>query len=246
MSKWVVKIGNYEYEAELDQIKQWVVEGRVLPEDMVLRKGLGWKAAIEVPALKEAFEEQRRKPPLQKQQVEEPPPSLYVPGYIQNYNEALTLPTLKSRWLGYTLDTLSYAIFLAPGYLLFRLRVAEALMQDPSLTEDVGLKVPTFLVFLGLIISTSLNIYLTSVYGGSIGKKIVGTVVLDNETKSFLSYGKATVREIIRVFFIIPTIGSYYCALVSFLSIWLVFDSKRQQLYDKIIDANVYDDSVNQ
>lgn len=60
MSKWLVKIQGYEYETNIDELKQWVIEGRVLPEDMIFRQGLGWRIAREVPMLREAFEEQRK------------------------------------------------------------------------------------------------------------------------------------------------------------------------------------------
>lgn len=43
MGKWAVRIEGYEYETDIDELRQWVVEGRVLPEDMVFRQGLGWK-----------------------------------------------------------------------------------------------------------------------------------------------------------------------------------------------------------
>lgn len=244
MSKWIVKIGGYEYEAELDQIKQWIHEGRVLPEDMILRKGLGWKAAMEIPALKEAFEEQSKRPPSKKEQPEEPPVHYYTQ-HNQGYGESLSLPTLKQRSTGYSVDMFSYSLFLLPGWLLGRLKEAEGIMKGLSSDEVASSAASNFLALLGLVVGVALNVYLTSNYGGSIGKKVTGTVILDNKTKSFLSYEKATVREIIRGLIIFPVFQEKILIFLWIICAWLVLDSNRQQLYDKIINANVYDDASN-
>lgn len=96
-------------------------------------------------------------------------------------------------------------------------------------------------MFFGLVAHFILNIYLTSTYGCSVGKRLVGTVVLDEKKKTFLSYGKAAVRETLRILVVAPSLKNVACCLLWLPSIWLVFDAKHQQLYDKLIAANVYD-----
>lgn len=52
---WQVKIDERYYEAQFDELTQWISEGALLPEDMVTRGGLRWLEAGKVPALAEHF-----------------------------------------------------------------------------------------------------------------------------------------------------------------------------------------------
>ncbi len=237
MSKWLVKIQGYEYETNIDELKQWVIEGRVLPEDMIFRQGLGWRIAREVPMLREAFEEQRKKPP--SQQETSLSPSFHQPYAYQQANQ-YTLPTLFQRGMGFFLDNLSYSLFAAPGLLLLYLQESAATLEGIA-PEEAVTATPYILMTLGTIVNFGLNVYLTSAYGGTVGKRLVGTVVLDRESKAFLSYGKSALREGLRFFLCNSGILKSFCCLLGLVCIWLLFDSERRQVYDIILGSNVYE-----
>lgn len=240
MAKWAVKIEGNEYETDIDELRQWVVEGRVLPDDLIFRQGLGWKKAGEVPALREAFAEQRKKPPVRTEQgPEESGFHLYRP-VAQNPYENLGLPTLNQRAVGYSIDMMSYSLFSAPGWLLDYVQRGQAMAQGLEL-EETASTTPLFIMVFGFVVHFILNVYLTGTYGCSVGKRLIGTVVLDEKKKSFLGYGKAAVREALRLLAVAPGVKDVACCLIWLPSVWLVFDAKRQQLYDKLIGANVYD-----
>jgi hypothetical protein len=52
---WQVLINGEEYEADLDTLRQWIVEGSVRPTDKVRRTGLTWIDAGRAPALRSVF-----------------------------------------------------------------------------------------------------------------------------------------------------------------------------------------------
>ncbi|WP_058866706.1 RDD family protein [Chloracidobacterium thermophilum] len=242
MSKWLVKIQGYEYETNIDELKQWVIEGRVLPEDMIFRQGLGWRIAKEVPALQEAFEEQKKRPPSQKETSQST--SLYQPTAYQSFQaEQYTLPTLNQRAFGFWLDQFSYGLFTFPGFLLLYLQAGVGRIEELPLEEAITSS-PFILIITGALINFGLNIYSTSNYGGTFGKFIMGTVVLNEDSKTFLGYGKSILREALRTIIcgIFFSGGGLFCFKVIFCG-WLVFSSERRQWYDLLIGANVYDTS---
>lgn len=52
---WQVEAGGQIYEASFDELKQWVVEGAVLPSDKIRRGNLRWLEAGKIPLLHGAF-----------------------------------------------------------------------------------------------------------------------------------------------------------------------------------------------
>jgi hypothetical protein len=48
---WTVEVQGQIFEADLDELKQWIVEGAVLPTDRVRRGSLRWLAAEKVPEI---------------------------------------------------------------------------------------------------------------------------------------------------------------------------------------------------
>lgn len=54
---WQVNIDGLVYETELETLKRWIAEGRVLPADQVRKGTLSWIAANRVPALRGLFPE---------------------------------------------------------------------------------------------------------------------------------------------------------------------------------------------
>jgi uncharacterized RDD family membrane protein YckC len=107
--------------------------------------------------------------------------------------------------------------------------------------EEAVTATPYILMTLGTIVNFGLNVYLTSAYGGTVGKRLVGTVVLDRESKAFLSYGKSALREGLRFFLCNSGILKSFCCLLGLVCIWLLFDSERRQVYDIILGSNVYE-----
>src|SRR5438552_5286650 len=64
---WKVMVNGVVYEADLEAIKQWIMEGRMQPIDRVQKGTLPWTLARNVPALREVCAQCN--PPLQM-----PPP----------------------------------------------------------------------------------------------------------------------------------------------------------------------------
>ena len=56
LKNWQVQVQGQIYEAELEELKQWIVEGSVLPTDNVRRGDLRWLPAEKVPALFKFFD----------------------------------------------------------------------------------------------------------------------------------------------------------------------------------------------
>jgi hypothetical protein len=54
---WQVNIDGHVYDTELETLKRWIAEGRVLPADAVRKGTLSWIAANRVPALRGLFPE---------------------------------------------------------------------------------------------------------------------------------------------------------------------------------------------
>src|SRR6266850_6246754 len=54
---WQVNIDGQVYDTELETLKQWIAEGRVLAVDPVRKGTLSWIAANRVPALRGLFPE---------------------------------------------------------------------------------------------------------------------------------------------------------------------------------------------
>jgi hypothetical protein len=52
---WRVMIQGTAYDVDLPTLNQWIVEGRVLPEDQVMGGGMNWMAASQIPALAGSF-----------------------------------------------------------------------------------------------------------------------------------------------------------------------------------------------
>ena len=57
---WQVNIDGQVYETELETLKRWIAEGRVLADRQVRKGTLSWIAASRVPALRGLFPEQNR------------------------------------------------------------------------------------------------------------------------------------------------------------------------------------------
>src|SRR5438128_11811752 len=52
---WQVTVNGEIYDADIETLKQWIVEGAVQPEDKVRRGKLNWLEAGRVPILRAAF-----------------------------------------------------------------------------------------------------------------------------------------------------------------------------------------------
>src|SRR5262245_56610120 len=71
---WQVNADGQIYEADLETLKRWIAEGRVLATDSVRKGALNWIAANRAPALGGLFPESGPLPssPVQSQQVDTP------------------------------------------------------------------------------------------------------------------------------------------------------------------------------
>ena len=62
---WRVSTVEGIFETDLETLKQWIVEGCVLPTDKVCKGNLSWIDAGRVPELKDAFSGERTPAPRQ-------------------------------------------------------------------------------------------------------------------------------------------------------------------------------------
>ncbi len=97
------------------------------------------------------------------------------------------------------------------------------------LKEEEGPKV-SFAQFIFIFIIWLYYVSLTVIYGGTIGKLILGLRVVDQNYQK-ISWGRAILREII---------GKFISGLVFSLGyLWVIFDSKKQAWHDKIAGTYV-------
>jgi len=246
---WRVVVQGQTYETNPEELRQWVREGRVLPTDQVFQPGLGWSAAAQIPELQgwfppgaapaSPYAAPSYPPPTAAPYAPQSPPSdPYAPAYGQvggySYNPMLAaLPAtpagLGQRFIGSFVDGVLSVLCALPGIVFYMSAIVAGARE--------GAEVPAgqaaggyILTYLGVIGYGLLCAYMTSTSGASPGKKIAGTVVL-REDGQYLSFGMAILRELLKNVF------SNICFL---LNLWLLFDPARQQLYDKVVRANVY------
>jgi uncharacterized RDD family membrane protein YckC len=139
---------------------------------------------------------------------------------------------LGKRFLGNFLDGLVAVAFQIPGIIVQSVGQVGDAGDGGGSSTGAGLVLFGLLLRLGGFVGFILLVgYLTSKSGASLGKKVVGTQVLD-ETGQFLSFGQSILREFLK---------SIFGAVCFLVNLWLLFDKDHQQLYDKVIRSNVYE-----
>lgn len=254
---WRVVVQGQTYETNLEELKQWVREGRILPGDQVYQPGVGWRAAGQLSDLQGWFPPGAMSAPPPGAGIPPPaygpspyaptmpasypppyyapPPDSYAPDYGQVGAYPPSFPTslpgapagVGKRFLGLLTDGFLMFLCALPGFVIY-LSAAVASRGDSAAGQAFG---GYLLMYLGAMAYAVLCAYMTSRTGGSPGKKLLGMVVLRDDGQ-YLSFGAALLREFLKNVF------SNICLL---LNAWLLFDPQRQQLYDKIVHANVYD-----
>jgi uncharacterized RDD family membrane protein YckC len=254
---WRVVVQGQTYETNPEELKQWVREGRVLPTDQVFQPGLGWSAAAQIPELQGWFppgattllapgmEGGMSASPYAAPSYPPPAAAPYAPqadpytpayGQVGSYGYSPMLAAMPAspaglgqRFIGSFVDGVLSVLCALPGIFLYMSAIAAGARD--------GAEIPAgraaggyILIYLGVIGYGLLCAYMTSTSGASPGKKVAGTVVL-REDGQYLSFGMAILREVLKNVF------SNICFL---LNLWLLFDPARQQLYDKVVRANVY------
>lgn len=251
---WRVVVQGQTYETNLEELKQWVREGRILPNDQVFQPGVGWCTAGQLRELQEWF------PPGVLMMASAPPETPLPPGmspysptmpapYVSPYtlpptpyapvygqvgmylSSNISLPGvpagLGQRLLAAIVDLFLTFLCALPGLILiFSASPSAGRGADSGGQAILGY----LLMYSGVIGYAILCALMTSNTGGSPGKKMLGLVVL-GEDGQYISFGRAILREFLKSFF------SNLCFL---LNMWLLFDPRRQQLYDKILSINVY------
>ncbi|MCS7078949.1 MAG: RDD family protein [Chloracidobacterium sp.] len=260
---WRVVVQGQTYETNLEELQQWVREGRILPDDQVFQPGVGWCAAGQLPELQRWFPPGVltplppsafgiAPPPSSSAALPYAPPTLppslnptpyaplsdpYAPAYgqIGVYPPALTVPLgvpagVGKRFLGALVDSFLAFLCALPGLFIY---LSAVLASDHGEAPGGRAAGGYLLIYFGAFAYSLLCAYLTSRSGGSPGKKLLGMVVL-REDGQYLSFGMALLREVLKNVF------SNICFL---LNAWLLVDPQRQQLYDKVVRANVYEAS---
>jgi hypothetical protein len=127
MSKWLVKIQGYEYETNIDELKQWVIEGRVLPRRHDFPAGIGLEnSKRSTNALREAFEEQRKEASITKGNIIS---SIFISSISLSTSYSIKISQVGAIHATYSLlkDAFGYLVrpcfltglFAFPGFLLF-------------------------------------------------------------------------------------------------------------------------------
>ncbi|MFQ3582504.1 MAG: RDD family protein [Chloracidobacterium sp.] len=256
---WRVVVQGQTYETSLEELRQWVQEGRVLPTDQIFQPGVGWVAAGQVADLQAWFPpgaatlpppagfsgstpgggDLASSPYASSYAPHTPPLDPYTPAYGQvgGYGPPMAISfgspaSLGKRFLGAFVDGCLTMLCSLPGIILYMTAIAAG-VQDGGSVPAGRAAGGYLLIYLGAIAYGLLCAYMLSKSGASPGKKLAGTVVL-REDGQYLTFGMAILREFLKNVF------SNICFL---LILWLLFDSERQQLYDKVVRANVYEAS---
>ena len=134
-------------------------------------------------------------------------------------------PTLAEWWqrlLGYLIDAVVFVV------ILFILRAL------------ISAKGTGGLYLLGLIVYVLAFAYFAvqhAMYGQTLGKRVLGTMVVTADTRSKITGGTAAGRAAIFVFpGLIPLVGFLFWLLNV---LWLTWDPKRQALHDKAVKTVV-------
>ncbi|MCD6505753.1 RDD family protein [Candidatus Poribacteria bacterium] len=125
------------------------------------------------------------------------------------------------RFLAVLIDVLIFYLIMLPGYAIL-------LRSGPSTARDI---LDLLFFLFGLAFNIWNTVYLVSRDGASIGKKLAGVVVLNEDFKN-LSFGAALAREMI-----FKAISSLPFWLGFF---WMMWDGKCQTWHDKLAGSYVY------
>ncbi len=163
----------------------------------------------------------------------------YAPAYGQvgfvppayGYGASLpSLATLGQRFFAYFIDCLGSLGFCIPS-IVYLIATFEPTGDPRNPIPPASILGFYLLLFLGAFGYLALMIWMMSRNGTTPGKKAAGIVVLDDQGR-YPTIGKAIGRELLK------GILGQACGL---LLLWLLFDDRHQQLYDKVMGMNVYE-----
>jgi len=195
----------------LDDIKS----KRIERDTLIWTKDLGsWTKAEHVPILKDVL--WTKPPPLPDTDAKES--SQQVPPIPPDSNDkyfGFELAPRRERLFATVVETIIIAF---PIFLLFGDDVSDS---DPySFDSIVG----------GGILSAIFGAFFYPIWGGNLGHKIMGLVVISSENGEIQSNVKTgAIREALKSVF----------SLVFIPLVWLLWDKNRQNLYDKVVNTYV-------
>ncbi len=192
-------------------------------DTLVWTEGLSeWTKAEFIPALKELFK--AMPPPVPgsetKSSYQQAPPPPPYGGSDQKYF-GYQLARRRERLFATILETI---IIVVPLFLLFGEGIFEG---DPySLSSIIG----------GAIISAIFGAVFYAMWGGNLGHKVMGLQVISSKDGTIQKNAKTgALRESLKNVF----------GLVILPLVWLLWDSDRQNLYDKVVNTYVIKKSRN-
>jgi uncharacterized RDD family membrane protein YckC len=141
-----------------------------------------------------------------------------------------SLATLGQRFFAYFIDCLGSLGFCVPS-IIYLIATFEPTGDPRNPIPPASILGFYLLLFLGAFGYLALMIWMMSRNGTTPGKKAAGIVVLDDQGR-YPTIGKAIGREVLK------GILGQACGL---LLLWLLFDDRHQQLYDKVMGMNVYE-----
>ncbi|MFQ3590418.1 MAG: RDD family protein [Chloracidobacterium sp.] len=250
---WRVIVERQSYETNLEELKQWVREGRILPTDQVFQPRVGWVAAGQVLELQPLFSpgESPRPPsgdipddgtapsPYASSYTSyAPPPKPYAPAYGQvagGYLPETSIghggsATLLKRFLSYVVDQALMWVCTLPGLAILR-----SIEDESQAGRGMG---GVILMYLGPFAYWLACAYMLNKSGASPGKKVFKLVVVRDDG-NYLSFGRAILREMIKA----ALLNFCFFFVLFKVVIWFFSNGEYRQLYDKLVGANVYEAS---
>ena len=141
----------------------------------------------------------------------------------KNLIHGYTLATKGVRFLANLIETLIYSVIIFIPYTVYTLSSLEEFLNKDS--NPIGIQ---FAAIFGLIVGAIFY----PIFTGNLGHRIFGLKVISSETgKDFNNASDGAIRELLKgvfSFFIIPII-------------WILWDEKNQNLYDKLTKTVVVD-----
>ena len=151
-------------------------------------------------------------------------PALYQPGQFAG---------IGKRFWANLLEGVLMVAGAIPGVvvLIIGIAIADSSRRSEQESGAVLALMGVLVMIVGYVAVFFYNVYLLGRDGASLPKRWLGIAVLDRQGRP-IGFGKALGREFLKGLFANATI---------ILLMWPLWDREKQALYDKLVDANVYE-----
>jgi uncharacterized RDD family membrane protein YckC len=147
-----------------------------------------------------------------------------------------TASDLASPWLRIGARLIDLVIYIVVGIVAL-VASLPFLISDDFNVNDPGFQVLSLVV--GLVLSV-VDVAMIALWGGSIGKLIVGIRVTDAAGVTPVGWGRSTRRHLTDLVTFVPVAGQFISAIIGFVSLVLLFtDAERRTVWDRVADTRV-------